>query len=125
MEILHEIFIYLYMFFFNYFINTNQTQIVPGPNQRTTQINYLKLDGMQKFIIKIKKKIKNTGYYKLTLVIDNNPKVDVEFVGDVSLKLDSDFELILKDVLNVPSFRRNLISASILDKLGYTFEIRL
>jgi hypothetical protein len=45
----------------------------------------------------------------------------VELVGDVSIVLDSGFELVLKNTFYVPSFRRNLISISLLDELGFCF----
>ena len=41
------------------------------------------------------------------------------FIGDVSLHLESGFTLVLNNTLYVPSFRRNLISIPLLDKLGY------
>jgi len=41
----------------------------------------------------------------------------------VSLNLPYGHVLLLKDVVYVPSMRRNLISVSILDKYDYTFEI--
>jgi len=45
-----------------------------------------------------------------------------EDIGVVSLNLPSIHVLLLKDVVYVPSMRRNLILVSILDKCGYTFE---
>ena len=47
------------------------------------------------------------------LTAGNNEHVIVEFVGDICLILDSGFELMLRNALYVPSFRRNLISVSI------------
>ena len=41
------------------------------------------------------------------------------FIGDVSLNLESGFTLVLNNTFYVPSFRRNLISIPLLDKLGY------
>ena len=41
------------------------------------------------------------------------------FIGDVSLHLESGFTLVLNNTLYVPSFRKNLISIPLLDKLGY------
>ena len=40
-------------------------------------------------------------------------------MGDVSLVLDSGFDLVLRDVLYVPSLSRNLISISRMDTDGY------
>ena len=58
------------------------------------------------------------------LTIGNNEKADVVFVRDVILILDSGFRLMLKDTFYVPSFRRNLVSVSCLDKYDYYFEIK-
>ena len=58
------------------------------------------------------------------LTVGNNEKVDVVFVGDVILILDSGFRLMLKDTFYVPSFRRNLVSVSCLDMYDYSFEIK-
>ena len=57
------------------------------------------------------------------LTVGNNEKANVVFVGDVILILDSGFRLMLKDTSYVPSFRRNLVSVSCLDKYYYSFEI--
>ena len=40
------------------------------------------------------------------------------------MKLESGFQLVLENVFYVPSFRRNLISVSVMDKIGYWFNIR-
>jgi len=40
----------------------------------------------------------------------------------MSLNLPYGHVLLLKDVVYVPSMRRNLISVSVLDKYGYTFK---
>ena len=58
------------------------------------------------------------------LIVGNNEKADVEFVGDVILILDSSFRLMLKDTFYVPSFRRNLVSVLCLDMYNYSFEIK-
>ena len=58
------------------------------------------------------------------LTVGNNEKVDVVFVGDVILILDSGFRLMLKDTFYVPSFRLNLVSVSCLDMYDYSFEIK-
>ena len=68
----------------------------------------------------INKRKPNKDEFKL--VVGNNELVEVHYVGDVCLKLDSNYELVLTSVLYVPSFRRNLISLSVLDKQGYGFE---
>ena len=58
------------------------------------------------------------------LTVGNNEKANDVFVGDVILILDSGFRLMLKDTFYVPSFRRNLVSVSCLDKYDYSFEIK-
>jgi len=65
------------------------------------------------------------GFISLRKLSDVESKI---IMGDearalvVSLNLPSGHVLLLKDVVYVPSMRRNLISVSILDKCGYTFE---
>ena len=41
------------------------------------------------------------------------------FIGDVSLHLESGFTLVINNTFYVPSFKSNLISIPLLDKLGY------
>ena len=48
--------------------------------------------------------------------------VTVESIGVKVLNLDSGFQLVLKNVFYVPSFRRNLIFISALDKIGYSLH---
>ncbi|RDX97244.1 hypothetical protein CR513_20006, partial [Mucuna pruriens] len=57
---------------------------------------------------------------KGTLKLGNDIEEVVELVRDVKV-LGSRFELILKDTFYVPSFGRNLISLSCLDKHGFIF----
>jgi len=45
----------------------------------------------------------------------------VEHIEIASLKLSSEYDLILKNTVYVPSMRRNLISISVLDKCLFTF----
>ena len=47
-------------------------------------------------------------------------KVQVEFLGTVRLQLITGHFLELFDVAYIPSIKRNLISVSILDRLGYS-----
>jgi len=54
-------------------------------------------------------------------MVGNDLEVFVDKAGDISLVLASRFELVLNDTFNLPSFRRNLILVSCLDKLGFTF----
>ena len=49
----------------------------------------------------------------------NGKKAQVQAIGTFQLMLDSGFILILENTFIVPSFRRNLISVSCLDKSGY------
>jgi hypothetical protein len=44
--------------------------------------------------------------------VANRVQADVEAVGDLSQELADGFTLFLRDVLYVPSLRRNLISVS-------------
>ena len=48
----------------------------------------------------------------------------MEFVGDVILVLETGFKLTLFNTFYVPSFRRNLVSISQLDHLGFSFVIK-
>ena len=57
------------------------------------------------------------GAYMNKLRVGNDLEVCVEKVGDVNLVLASRFEFVLKDTFYVPSFRRNLIYVSCIDKL--------
>ena len=57
------------------------------------------------------------------LRVGNYFEVVVEKVGDVTLVLSSDFELVLKNTFYIPSFRRNLISVICLDRQGFKFTI--
>ena len=47
--------------------------------------------------------------------------IDVEHIGIAALELVSGFQLVLDNVFCVPSFGRNLISLSALEKAGYSF----
>ena len=58
---------------------------------------------------------------EIKLPVGNDLEVMVELVGDVSLVLGTGFEVVLKDTFNLPSFRRNLISVSYMDRLGFKF----
>ena len=53
------------------------------------------------------------------LKVGSDIGIDVEHIGIVVLELD--YSLVLDNVFYVPSFRRNLISFSMLDKAGYSF----
>nr|CAN72798.1 hypothetical protein VITISV_031251 [Vitis vinifera] len=55
------------------------------------------------------------------LKVGSDIGIDVEHIGVVVLELDFGFRLVLDNVFCVPSFRRNLISLSVLDKTGYSF----
>uniref|UniRef100_A0A2N9I4J9 Integrase catalytic domain-containing protein n=1 Tax=Fagus sylvatica TaxID=28930 RepID=A0A2N9I4J9_FAGSY len=58
------------------------------------------------------------------LYVGNGVQVEIELIGVVSLKLESGYELVLENILYVPSMRRNLISISALDQAGYAFDIK-
>ena len=51
--------------------------------------------------------------------VANGVQAEVEAVGDIFLELADGFNILLKDVLFVPSIHRNLISVSRLDKDSY------
>jgi hypothetical protein len=51
--------------------------------------------------------------------VANGVQAEVEAVGNVSLELADGFNILLRDVLFVPSIHRNLISVSCLDKDSY------
>ena len=51
--------------------------------------------------------------------VANGVEAEVEAVGDISLELAGGFNILLRDVLFVPSCHRNLISVSCLDKDNY------
>lgn len=57
-------------------------------------------------------------------MVGNSKDAIVELVGDVCLILDFGFELMLRNTLYVPSFRRNLISVYMLGNIGFAFEIK-
>jgi len=54
---------------------------------------------------------------ELLVVVDNGVNVRVEHIGIASLKLIGGYDLILNDIVYVPSMRRNLISI----KCGFSF----
>jgi hypothetical protein len=58
-----------------------------------------------------------------TIKVVNGVQANVEAIGDLSLQLNNGFVLSLKEVLYVPSLRKNLISVSKLndDEIDYHF----
>lgn len=68
--------------------------------------------------IKNKKKPNKDG---VNLCIGNGNKTQIKWIGDVNLQLDIDFVLNLKNVVFVPSMKRNLISLSRLDVMRFFF----
>ena len=56
------------------------------------------------------------------LRVGNDLEICVEKMGDINLVLASGFQLVSNDTFYVPSFKRNLISVSCLDKLGFSFS---
>lgn len=57
------------------------------------------------------------------VIVGDGARVVIEEIRVVSLDLPSKHTLLLKDVVYVPSMRRNLISLLALDSYGYTFII--
>ena len=55
------------------------------------------------------------------LKVGSDIGIDVEHIRIAVLELDYGFQLVLDNVFCVPSFRRNRISFSVLDKTGYSF----
>ena len=53
------------------------------------------------------------------LKVANDLEDEVELVGVIKLYLEYGFEIPLANTFYVPSFKRNLISVSTLDKLGF------
>jgi hypothetical protein len=53
-----------------------------------------------------------------TIIVANGVQANVEAIGDLSLELNNGFVLSFKEVLYLPSLRRNLISVSKLDDDG-------
>ncbi|GMI70291.1 hypothetical protein HRI_000698400 [Hibiscus trionum] len=54
------------------------------------------------------------------IFVGDGKSVEVEAIVHFRLLLGTDFYLDLKDTFVVPSFRRNLVSVSLLDKFGYS-----
>ena len=50
-------------------------------------------------------------------------RIAVEDIGMVSLNFPSGHTILLRNSVYVPSMRRNLIYASVLDEFGYTFRL--
>ena len=51
--------------------------------------------------------------------VANGVEVDKEAVGQLPLELNSGVTLSLRNVFNIPSMKRNLISVSVLDDDGF------
>ena len=60
----------------------------------------------------------------MALTLGNGKRVHAVAVGRVRLEFASSFSLILEDVYFVPNLIKNIVSVSVLDKLGFTFLIR-
>ena len=61
----------------------------------------------------------------ITIRVANGVEVEVEGIGDLSLKLDSGFDLLLRDIFYIPSLQRNLISVNKLDDDdGFDYHFR-
>ena len=57
--------------------------------------------------------------------MEDDTKVQVDFLGVVRIQLSTGKFFELQDVAYIPSIRRNLIYAPILDRLGYNFRLEL
>src|SRR5438067_8267581 len=60
----------------------------------------------------------------MALTLGNGKRVHAVVVGRVKLEFASSFSLILEDVYFVPNLIKNIVSVSVLDKLGFTFLIK-
>src|SRR5438067_11287200 len=60
----------------------------------------------------------------MALTLRNGKRVHALAAGRVKLEFASSFSLILEDVYFVPNLIKNIVSVSVLDKLGFTFLIR-
>ena len=58
------------------------------------------------------------------IFVGDGKSVEVEAIGHFRLLLGTGFYLDLIDTFVVPSFRRNLVSVSLLDKSGYNCSFR-
>ena len=56
------------------------------------------------------------------IFVGDGKKVEVEAIGIFKLLLKSGTYLDLNETFVVPSFRRNLVSISVLDKFGYSYS---
>ena len=56
------------------------------------------------------------------IFVANEKLIEVEAIGHFRLLLGTDLYLDLKDTFIIPSFRRNLVSFSLLDKFDYYYS---
>ena len=61
---------------------------------------------------------------ELNLISIDNKEVDILFIGNVCLSLDTGFKLDLKNVYYVPFARKNILSASEAGKYGFEFWVK-
>ncbi|KAF7839555.1 Retrovirus-related Pol polyprotein from transposon TNT 1-94 [Senna tora] len=98
---------------FKKFGNKHNTGNSGGPKGNSSNLNYYFC--------------KKKGHKKAecrTLKVGNGDDVEVQHIGNVVLILDNCYELVLKDTFYIPPFRRNLVSISALDNVGYEFNFR-
>ena len=67
--------------------------------------------------------LRNPSKVESEIIVGDGARIVVEDIGMVSLNLPSGHTLLLRNAVYVPSMRRNLISASVLDESGYTFRL--
>ena len=59
---------------------------------------------------------------ELIIRLENGDRVKVEHIGDISLRLSTGHSLELKNIVYIPSMRRNFISVATLDFDRYSYS---
>ena len=58
-----------------------------------------------------------------TLLIGNNKACKVQGIGQIKLRIFDNKEMLLHDVRYVPELKRNLMSISMFDVMGYSTKV--
>ena len=74
--------------------------------------------------VKVLRSRRDLGKNEVDLRVGNKARVAATAIGSVELVLPSGFVLELHNVYCVPTFSRNIVSISLLDKEGYCFDIK-
>ena len=102
----------IYVVEFNLNVNFSDTWVIDTGAETHICVNLQDLES---------KKLLRKG--ERDLRVRDNSLVSSEAVGSVSLKMPTGLVLVLDDVLCVPTFSRNIISVSSLDKHVFKFSI--